>query len=75
MALWLRDHGMQNVIAVKTGKAAALRIVVPEIELTKPFEDTPESDLRMCLDAVQELTNYANMLEDTKKVDFSKRKK
>ena len=45
MAQWLRNTNAQNamnkVIALKTGKSAALRIEVRKLNMTEPFEKTP----------------------------------
>lgn len=59
---WLNINGMPQVHAVKTGKAAALRIEVPVLNQTEPFENVNESDLKKCFDAVQTLSDFATML-------------
>lgn len=59
---WLNAHGMSNVSALATGKAAALRIKVPVLDQHKPFEDANIDDVKACFDAVQELSNLATML-------------
>ena len=59
---WLNAHGMPNVSALVTGKAAALRIKVPVLDQHKPFEDANIDDVKICFDAVQELSNLAAML-------------
>ena len=59
---WLNANGMPQVRAVKTGKAAALRIEVPVLNQTEPFENAKESDLKKCFDAIQTLSDFAAML-------------
>ena len=59
---WLNINGMPQVRAVKTGKAAALRIEVPVLKQTEPFENVDERDLKKCFDAVQMLSDFAAML-------------
>lgn len=73
IAKWLRSHNMQNVIAVQTGKASALRIEVPQLKVKEPFENTTESDLTKCFKAItalSELTDVflcADRIKDIKK--------
>ena len=62
IAQWLNVHGMPNVKAQKTGKAAALRISVPVLDQHKPFEDASQEDVKACFDAVQQLSDLALML-------------
>lgn len=59
---WLNAHGMPNVSALATGKAAALRIKVPILDQHRPFEDANIDDVKACLDAVQELSDLATTL-------------
>lgn len=61
IAQWLNVHGMPNVKAQKTGKAA-LRISVPVLDQHKPFEDASQEDVKACFDAVQQLSDLALML-------------
>ena len=62
VAQWLNVHGMPNVKALKTSKAAALRISVPVLDQHKPFEDANQDDVKACFDAVQQLSDLALML-------------
>ncbi len=48
----------KNMVLVKTGKSAAIRVNVPIIDFTKPFENNIK-ELESCFDAVMELTNFA----------------
>ena len=61
-AIWLNAHGMPNVQALQTGKAAALRIKVPVLDQHKPFEEANMNDVETCFKAVQELSNLAKAL-------------
>lgn len=61
VAQWLQTHGMPNVNALATGKAAALRIKVPVLDQHKPFEDASQEDVKACFDAVQQLSDLALM--------------
>ena len=61
-AIWLNAHGMPNVQALQTGKAAALRIKVPVLDQHKPFEEANMNDVETCFKAVQELSNLATAL-------------
>ena len=58
-AIWLNAHGMPNVQALQTGKAAALRIKVPVLDQRKPFEEADMDDVEACFKAVQELSSLA----------------
>lgn len=58
---WFHEHGMPNVKALATGKAAALRIRVPVLDQHKPFEDASQADVKACFDAVQQLSDLALM--------------
>lgn len=58
-AIWLNAHGVPNIQALQTGKAAALRIKVPVLDQHKPFEEADMDDVEECFKAVQELSNLA----------------
>lgn len=75
LASWLRSHNVSNVVAVKTGRAAALRIEVPKIPLTAVFEDMETTDIKKCFDAIQALTDFANLIEDTFSISAIKTKR
>lgn len=75
IASWLRGHNIPNVVAVKTGKAAALRIEVPKIPLTAVFEHVDIADVKKCFDAIQTLVDFANIIEDAHSVSAIKTKK
>ena len=61
-AIWLNAHGIPNVQAIQTGKAAALRIKVPVLDQHKPFEEADINDVEMCFIAIQELSNLATAI-------------
>ena len=63
MARWLRKRGMDKLLAVKTGKSAALRIEVPPLKMNEAFEETTESDIIKCFEAISELNELARFLE------------
>ena len=58
---WLRKHGIENAIAVVTGKAGAIRIPVPRLDMQIPFEDNDEYDIEACFKAISELIETVNM--------------
>lgn len=68
LASWLRSHNVPNVVAVKTGRAAALRIEVPKIPLTAVFEHIEVTDIQKVFDAIQTLVEFANMVADAHSV-------
>lgn len=68
MASWLRKRGMDKILAVKTGKAAALRIEVPKLKMSEAFEETTEEDLIACFEALSELNELAGFLEMSRKI-------
>lgn len=63
MAEWLRKRGMDRVLAVKTGKSAALRLEVPKLKMNGAFEKTEESDLIECFNAISELNELAHFFQ------------
>ena len=75
MASWLRSHDVPNVVAVKTGRAAALRIEVPKMPLKAVFENIDPSDIKKAFDAIQTLTDFANLIEDGHSISAIKTKK
>lgn len=74
IALWLRQRGMTKVLAKKAGKSVALSIEVPKLKVTEAFELTSEEDLKTCLDAVQTLSDFANMVASVYSVSAIKSK-
>ena len=64
LASWLRGHNVSNVVAVKTGRAAALRIEVPKMPLTADFDKIDPADIKKAFDAIQTLVDFAAMVAD-----------
>ena len=52
----------KGISIVKTGKACAVRKVVPVVDFTKPFEEQKEF-VRQSFIAVEELANLVNLLD------------
>ena len=74
MASWLRNHDVSNVVAVKTGRSAALRIEVPKMPLKAVFENIDPLDVKKAFDAIQALVDFANLIEDTHRISAIKTK-
>ena len=74
MAFWLRNHDVSNVVAVKTGRSAALRIEVPKMPLKAVFENIDPLDVKKAFDAIQVLVDFANLIEDTHSISAIKTK-
>ena len=64
LASWLRGHNVPNVVSVKTGRAAALRIEVPKMPLTADFDKIDPADIKKAFDAIQTLVDFAAMVAD-----------
>ena len=75
MASWLRSHGVPNVVAVKTGRAAALRIEVPKMPIKAVFENIDPLDVKKAFDAIQALADFADLIEDSHSISAIKTKK
>ena len=63
IAEWARAHDLFEITVVKARKGAMLRIHVPKLDIQKGFDFVDRSKLNKCLDAVKELTDFANMIE------------
>lgn len=61
VADWLKRHGIENVVAVVTGKAGALRIKAPKLDMQIPFEENDEYDIEVCFKTISELIEAANV--------------
>ncbi len=61
---------MSKIMAVETGRAGALRIEVPKmnISIEDAFEKTDPAVIKGCFDTIQELSDFAGMLADGKTV-------
>ena len=75
LASWLRSHGVSNVVAVKTGRSAALRIEVPKLPLTAVFEHIPAGNIKKCFDAIRALVEFADLIADAHGISAIKTKK
>ena len=60
----LSERGMT---LVKTGKSAAIRVSVPVLDFTKPFE-IYSKDISLCFDAIVKLTNAAKEISQYKNI-------
>ncbi len=61
VADWLRHHGFEGVSAVVTGKAGALRVRVPKLNMQSPFEENDEYDVDACFQTISELVEAVNV--------------
>ena len=68
VAAWLRKHGIGGVSSVITGKAGALRISVPKLNMQIPFEENDEYNIDICFKTISELIEVANVFEAAKEV-------
>ena len=58
---WLKRHSVLNVSAVQTNKAAALRVIVPHLNMQIPFEDNDIRNIEICFSTIKELIDSANV--------------
>lgn len=68
VAVWFRTHSKFHIIAQQTNKSGSLRIEVPMLNVKEPFEKVSPECIKFCFDAIQELSDYANMLCDIVKI-------
>ena len=61
VADWLKRHGIGNVGAVVTGKAGALRVTVPKLNMQIPFDENDEYDIEVCFKTISELIEAVNV--------------
>ena len=62
VAEWARYHGIPDAIVAKRAKAASIRIKVPPFDMRSSFDDVSRKDLEKCFDAIQQLTDLANII-------------
>lgn len=62
VADWARYHGIPDATVAKRAKAASIRIKVPPFEMRSDFDDVSRKDLDKCFDAIQQLTDLANII-------------
>ena len=74
IAKWLRAHRMENVVAIQTGKAAALRIEVPPLKVREPFDQTREADIEECFHAIAELSELTDIFLCAERISNVKKK-
>ena len=65
IAEWLRKHDMSNVRAKVISKSGSLQISVPELDISKRFEDIDLKDLQICFEAIQELIGFVEIVSLT----------
>ena len=63
IADWARQHKISDATVIKTKKSAMIRIHVPKLDIIKGFELVDKDELNQCFDAIQELTDFANIVE------------
>lgn len=61
VAEWLRNHGFESVSAVKTGKAGALRVIVPKLNNQIPFEENDKEGIDTCFRTISKLIEAVNV--------------
>lgn len=61
VANWLRKHDVKNVRATVTGKAGALRVTVPKLDMQIPFDENDSYDIDVCFKTISELIEAANV--------------
>ena len=61
VAEWARRHKI-NASVKETAKSVMIRMIVPKIDMLKGFEYVDTEELNECLDAVKELTDFANIV-------------
>ena len=61
IAGWLRKHGFDSVSAVKTGKAGALRVIVPKLNNQIPFEENDKDEIETCFRTISRLIEAVNV--------------
>ncbi len=67
---WLQENGNGDITLHKTGKSAAFRIEIPEINMKKPFDEWNTDNLNACFEAIQRLTDLAEMFIIINKIIF-----
>lgn len=61
IAAWARQHKIPASVQ-GTAKSVMIRIHVPQLDIRKGFEYVDMEELNICLDAVKELTDLANIV-------------
>jgi len=63
VAEWAKYHGIPDATVAKRAKAASIRIKVPPFDMRTSFENVEKKDLDKCFDAIQQLTDLANIID------------
>lgn len=61
VANWFREHDIVNTVATTTGKAGALRVLVPKLNMQIPFDENNEEDIKVCFETISELVKAMNV--------------
>ena len=61
VASWLRNHGVANASAVKTGMSGTIRVNVPKLDMSIPFEENDLYDIEMCFKTINDLIAAVNV--------------
>ena len=68
IAEWLRRHKLSSVTVVKVKRSVMFRIHVPKLDIEKGFEKADLDELNQCFETIQELTDFANVVERTNSI-------
>ena len=68
IAEWLRRHKFPSVTVVKVKRSVMFRIHVPRLDIEKGFEKVDLDELNQCFETIQELTDFANVVERTNSI-------
>ena len=61
VASWLRNHGVANACAVKTGMSGTIRVTVPKLNMNIPFEENDMYDIELCFKTINDLIEAVNV--------------
>lgn len=67
---WAEEHNISGASVVKTKRSVMIRLHVPKLDIKKGFEFIDKNELNQCLDAVKELTEFANMIETARAIAY-----
>ena len=68
IAEWMRRHKFPNLTVLKSAKSVAIRVHVPKLDILKGFEYVDQDELNRCFEAIQELSDFANIVERTNSI-------
>ncbi len=72
---WLYKYGNQSIGAIITGKAVAFRIYVKPLDMEGEFERVPDENLSKCFEAIEKLTDLADLLDAVQQIMDTRDKK